>query len=469
VRSSLCGWWCNAVIYQIYPRSFADSDGDGVGDITGIISRLDYLEWLGIDAIWISPMYPSPNHDFGYDVADYLTIDPVFGTMADFDRLVTEAGRHRIRVVLDLVPNHTSSEHPWFMDRRKKLDYYVWADKPNNWISSLHIPSWTYAPDVGRFYLHSYLPEEPDLDWWNADVRAEFDAILRFWFDRGVAGFRIDACYVIVKDRLLRDNPPADPRSHLWDLNRGQQPIYNAHRPEVHDILRRWRRIADSYDPPRLLVGATWVPELEELATYYGSDDELHLPQYFQLFFCRFEADELRAAVEAWLAALRSDNVPVWAGSNHDLSRFPTRWCEGDESMVRIALTMLLTLPGACILFQGDEFGMEDTVVPEDRGRDTAPIPRDASRTPMLWNRGRHGGFTTGEPWLPVGQTHRNVQDQLADPDSPLNLTRRLIQLKKRLSGPYEPQAAGPRVWRYRRGTVTVELDFARREARVDG
>ncbi|KRV49579.1 hypothetical protein AQ490_19855 [Wenjunlia vitaminophila] len=453
-------WWRNAVIYQIYPRSFTDSNGDGIGDIAGIISRLDYLEWLGVDAVWCTPLTVSPNRDYGYDVADYTAIDPAFGTLEDFDRLVAEAERRGIRVVLDLVPNHTSRQHPWFRDERTKREYYVWADQPNNWMSSLHVPAWTFDPEMGRYYLHSYLPDQPDLDWWNEDVRAEFDDILRFWFDRGVAGFRIDACYVIVKDRLLRDNPPAGRDDHMWDRNRGQRPVHSAHQPEVHEVLRRWRRIGDEYDPPRLLMGATWVPELEELRRYYGDGDELQLPQYPQLLFSRFRAQELRPVVEAWLDTVAPDHDPVWLASNHDLSRFPTRWCDGDERKTRMALTMLLTLPGACVLFQGDEFGMEDTVVPPELTRDAAPIPRDASRTPVPWTSGPKGGFTTGEPWLPLGDTTRNVADQRADPDSVLHLTRRLIALKKTLAGPYEALPAPPDHWRYRRGEVTVDLDF---------
>ncbi|GAB2576277.1 alpha-amylase family glycosyl hydrolase [Streptomyces capparidis] len=464
----MADWWRNAVIYQIYPRSFADSNGDGVGDIPGIISRLDHLAWLGVDALWCTPLTVSPNRDFGYDVADYTAIDPSFGTMDDFDRLVAEAGRRGIRVMLDLVPNHTSREHPWFRDERTKYAYYVWADRPNNWISSLHVPAWTLDPEAGRYYLHNYLPDQPDLDWWNEDVRAEFDRILRFWYDRGVAGFRIDAAYVIVKDRLLRDNPPATREDHLWDRNRGQRPVHSAHQPEVHEVLRRWRGIGDAYDPPRLLMGATWVPDPAELAAYYGAGDELHLPQYYQLLFCDFSAQELRAAVETWLGTLKPENDPVWLASNHDLSRFPTRWCDGDERKVRMALTMLLTLPGACVLFQGDELGLEDTVVPPDRTRDTAPLPRDASRTPLPWTPEPGGGFTTGEPWLPLGDTSRNVADQLADPGSVLHLTRRLIALKKRLTGPYEALPAPEGHWRYRRGGVTVDLDFRQWEVTVD-
>lgn len=462
-------WWQNAVIYQLYVRSFADSDGDGVGDIPGIVSRLDYLSWLGVDAIWCTPVTASSNHDHGYDVTHYRAIEPSLGTMEDFDRLIAEAESRGIRVLLDLVPNHTSIDHPWFTSPRTRRSYYVWADRPNNWVSSLHIPAWSYDEAEGSYYLHSYLPQQPDLNWWNDDVRAEFDDILAFWFDKGVAGFRIDACYVILKDRQLRDNPVACKGDHMWDLNRGQRPVHSAHQPEVHDVLRRWRAVADRYDPPRLLMGATWVPEPADLVAYYGKGDELQLPQYFQLLFSDFDADALRSCAETWLETLGPGDTPVWLASNHDLSRFPTRWCDGDDRKTRLALAMLLTLPGACVLFQGDEIGMEDTVVPVARLRDSAPWPRDASRTPMPWQRGHLGGFTTGEPWLPLGDTERNVADQMADPDSVLNETRRLIALKKRLTGPYRPLPAEDDHWRYRRGDVAVDLDFAGSAVCIDG
>lgn len=462
-------WWRNAVIYQVYLRSFADSDGDGVGDIPGLVSRLDYLAWLGIDAVWCSPVTASTNHDHGYDVTDYRAVDPALGTMADVDELIAQAGKRGIRVLLDLVPNHTSSDHPWFNSPRTKRDYYIWAERPNNWTSSLHLPAWTYDEAEKAYYLHSYLPQQPDLNWRNEDVRAEFDDILAFWFDKGVAGFRIDACYVLFKDAALRDNPVAREGDHMWDLNRGQRPVHSAHQPEVHDVLRRWRAIAERYDPPRLLMGATWVPEPDDLAAYYGMGDELQLPQYPQLLFARFGADSLRECAEAWMEALGPDDSPVWLGSNHDLSRFPTRWCDEDDDKTRLALAMLLTLPGACVLYQGDEFGMRDTVIPRGLHRDSAPLPRDASRTPIPWERGPKGGFSTAEPWLPLGDTERNVADQQADPVSLLNGTRRLIALKKELTGPYTPLPGKEGQWVYRRGDVTVELDFADSEVRIDG
>ena len=252
-------WWRDGVVYQIYPRSFADTDGDGVGNLRGITEHLEYLEWLGVDGVWLNPVTVSPDADWGYDVADYTAVQPVLGTMSDLDALVDEAGRRGIRVLLDLVPNHTSIEHPWFVDARSARDsayrdWYVWADAkpdgslPNNWVSSFGGPAWTFDERTGQYYLHNFTPEQPDLNWWNEDVRAEFDRILRFWFDRGVAGFRIDVCHMIVKDRELRDNPPATDADPFHTRMIGQRQVYNACRPEVHDVLRRWRAIADSYD-----------------------------------------------------------------------------------------------------------------------------------------------------------------------------------------------------------------------------
>ena len=460
-------WWPQAVVYQVYVRSFADSDGDGIGDLPGLTGKLDYLQWLGVDAIWCSPINPSPNADFGYDVSDYYDVDPALGTLEDLDRLVTEAGRRNIQVLLDIVPNHTSDQHPWFHDPSKR-DWYVWADKPNNWLSAFGGPAWTYHEEVGRYYLHNFAPQQPDLNWWNEEVRSEFDRILRFWFDRGVAGFRIDVANGLIKDRELRDNPPADPNDPPMLRRFGQKPVYNRGRPEVHEIFKRWRRIAEEYDPPRLFIGETWVHEPDVWALFYGSnDDELQLPLNFMLAFSKFEAEALRSVVERSLAAIPEDAVPVWHGSNHDFSRMATRWAGGDEAKVQLALTMLLTLPGVTVLYQGDEIGLEDVEVPTDRAVDV--VDRDPERTPMHWTAEPKGGFTTGEPWLPLGDTRRhNVETQREDPGSILNQTRELIALKKRLRGPYQSLPSPRGVWRYSRGEAVVELDFNDRTARVE-
>jgi alpha-glucosidase len=460
-------WWGNAVIYHVYLRSFLDSDGDGIGDLPGLISRLDYLEWLGVDVIWCSPVFRSANLDHGYDVTDYCDVDPSLGTLADVDALVAAAARRNIRVILDLVPNHTSNRHPWFLNPRTKRDWYVWTDRPNNWMSSFGIPTWTFDDDAGLYYLHSFSRDQPDLNWWNEDVRREFDRILRFWFDRGIAGFRLDACYMIVKDKQLRDNPVATERDHPWDINRGQRPVYNAHRPELHGILRRWRRIAEEYDPPRLLLGATWVPDPRDLVDYHGDGNELQLAQNFLVPCARLRPDELKAVAESWLSALGDRGRAVWLGSSHDhLGRMASRWCDGDIRKVRLALAVLLTLPGASILYQGDELGLEDVPVPDHQLQDTVGPCRDVARTPMPWTDGASYGFTSGTPWLPPGpQDAPSVAAQIRDPGSILHHTRRLIALKRQLRGEYIPLPGRPGQWCYRRGHARVELDFDRCQA----
>jgi len=304
-------WWHGGVFYQIYPRSFADSDGDGVGDLPGIISKLDHLAGLGITAVWLSPVTRSPNRDWGYDVSDYRDIDPAYGTLDDLDTLVREAGRRGIRILMDLVPNHTSDQHPWFVDALSGRDaarrgYYVWADPkpdgspPNNWMSIFGGPAWHLDEASGQYYLHNFEAAQPDLDWWNEDVRREFDDIVRFWWDRGVAGFRIDVCNMMIKDKELRDNPPATEDDPLDQQFMGVRAVYNTDRPEAHDILRRWRALADTYEPERLLIGETNVERLPTLMEFYGNGhDELHGGFNFVFINAPFEAEALRSVVES--------------------------------------------------------------------------------------------------------------------------------------------------------------------------
>src|SRR5438477_3307687 len=300
-------WWRDGVLYQIYPRSYMDSNGDGIGDLAGVTQRLDHLQWLGVEGIWLDPITVSPNEDWGYDVADYCDVDLALGTLADADELIAEAAARNIRVVLDLVPNHTSDRHPWFVDARasrtaKHRDWYVWADPkpdgspPNNWNMAFdpRLPAWTLDEPSGQYYLNQFLPSQPDLNWWNEDVRDAFDGILRFWFDRGVAGFRIDVAHSIIKDRELRDNPRSTDDDHWWVRLRGQRSVYNACRPEVHDVLKRWRSLAETYTPARVLIGETYVFEPESLASFYGEGDELNLAFNFTLLHARFEAPALR-------------------------------------------------------------------------------------------------------------------------------------------------------------------------------
>jgi alpha-glucosidase len=487
-------WWRDGVIYQIYPRSFRDADGDGVGDLAGILERLDHLAWLGVDAVWITPISVSPDRDWGYDVADYTAIQPVLGDLGDFDRLVAEAGDRGIRVVLDLVPNHTSDQHPWFVEARAapdspRRDYYVWADPkpgggpPNNWRSSFGGPAWTLDPACGQYYLHNFLPSQPDLNWWNEDVREEFDRILRFWFDRGVAGFRIDVCHAIVKDRELRDNPPAEPGDHPYVLNFGQRKVYNAERPEAHDVFRRWRSIAEEYDPPRLLLGETYVLDVARLRPFYGDGDELQLAFNFVFLHSPFTADGLRTVVDAAEAALDGPAWPVWAVSTHDLPRFVDRWCGGSVERARPALLMLLTLRGTPVLYYGDELGMRDVPVSPERRRDPvgtgafdAGPGRDPCRTPMPWSPGPGAGFTApdAEPWLPLStQPGVTVEEQRADPASMLVLTRDLIALRRAepdlSGGDYASLPSPEGVWAYRRGErFVVVLNLSDQPAEVD-
>ena len=349
-------WWKTAVLYQVYLRSFADADGDGVGDLRGLIGHLDHLEWLGVDGLWLSPVTPSPNADWGYDVSDFRAVHPDFGTLDDLDRLVAEAGRRGIRILLDLVPNHTSDEHPWFLEAAssrlaERRDWYVWADAkpdgspPNNWVSSFGGPAWTLHPDTGQYFLHNHLERQPDLNWWNDEVRDAFDGILRFWLDRGVAGFRIDVCNIIIKDADLRDNPPATEDDDFEAQMFGQRPVYNANRPEVHEVIRRWRALTETYPGGGVLIGETPVP-VDDLVSYYGSGDELHLAFNFPFISAPFDAPALRAVVEATEAALPAGAWPAWTGSNHDMFRFPTRWAGDDPRRARVASADAALPPG---------------------------------------------------------------------------------------------------------------------------
>jgi alpha-glucosidase len=488
-------WWRDAVCYQIYPRSFADAGGDGVGDLEGVIGRLDYLQWLGVDAIWMTPIVSSPNDDFGYDVSDFFHVEPELGDLATARRLVAEAGERGIRVILDIVPNHTSDRHPWFIDSRSSRgsahrDWYVWADPkpdgspPNNWLSAFGGGAWEPDPVTGQSYLHQYLQTQPDLNWWTDDVRDEFDRILRFWFDQGVAGLRIDSSNRVIKDAQLRDNPPAGPADHPAERRLGQRPEWTANRPEVHDVWRRWRAVCREYRPERTLIGETWLFDLDTLARYYGEDDdELHLNFNFPFLYTDFSAASLRDVVERTEAALGPRRWPVWTGGNHDVSRFPTRWCGNDARRTRLAMVMLLTLRGTSFLYYGDELGMTDVDVPAGRAADPLfrrfpgrQLSRDPERTPMRWHAGPNAGFTPPgiEPWLPLGDPAINVEDQRADAGSPLHLCRDLIRARRASAdlraGEYRSLEAPDGVWAYRRGSGTlVALNFADAEVEVPG
>jgi alpha-glucosidase len=467
-------WWQDGVLYHVYVRSFADSNGDGVGDLRGLVGRLEYLEWLGVDALWLSPIGRSPNADWGYDAASYDEVDPALGTNVDLEELVREARARGIVIVLDLVPNHTSAEHPWFVESRsskdsEKRDWYVWADPgpdggpPNNWKSIFVGDAWELDGATGQYYLHNFLPSMPDLNWWNDDVRAEFEALLRRWFDLGIAGVRVDVAHGLVHDRQLRDNPPAGPDDGETLIRIGQFPRYSLNQPEVLDVYRSWREIADSYDPQRLLLGETYVVDLHRLAEFAGGGG-LHLAMNFA--YVHAELDELPEVVDDTYATLPPDAWPVWVASSHDHVRFPTRWADGDGDRARLGLLTLLTLRGTPILYYGDELLLEQVALPREALRDPVGVTfwpelegRDGSRTPMPWVPGDGHGFTARdvEPWLPFGDRDgRSVDEQRADERSPLQLARDLIALRRRetdlRTGVFERLEAPDGAWAYLRG-----------------
>jgi alpha-glucosidase len=478
-------WWQGAVLYQLYVRSWLDTDDDGYGDLGGVIARLDYLSWLGVDGIWLSPTMPSPDDDWGYDVSDYMGVHPGLGTIDDMDRLIAEAGKRGMRVLLDLVPNHTSSAHPWFVDAAggrgsARRDFYVWSDPapgggpPNNWLDATGASAWAWHDPTRQYYLHNFLPSQPDLNWWEPAVHEEFREILRFWFDRGVAGFRIDVAHGLYKDAKLRDNPPETSTGRMAG-GFGLKPVYNANRPETHAVYRDWRKIADSYPAARLLLGETWVASADGLAAYYGQDDELQLAFNFPFVFAEFTGPALSGVVADTLTSLPAGACPVWTASNHDVGRFPTRWCGGDERAARLALLVLATLPGAMVLYYGDEIGMTDVDVPSGLQRDPMTLGglggkgnRDRARTPMQWEASATAGFTgqRAAPWLPVGDSAAvNVASQRDDPGSMLRLCRDLISLRRAEFGgqivAYRGLPAPPGGWAYRAGGLTVLANFS--------
>jgi alpha-glucosidase len=405
-------WWRDAVVYQIYPRSFQDSDGDGVGDVRGITTRLDHLVNLGVDALWLSPIYPSPLADFGYDVSDYTAVDPPFGTMDDFDELVAASHERGLRLLMDLVLCHTSIEHAWF---REHPDWYIWSPvdgPPNNWTAAFGGRAWSRDELSGRWYLHTFYPEQPDLDWRNPEVVEAMQGVVRFWLERGVDGFRLDAVNVLIKDAELRDDPPASGRFPLPLVgeNATHDHVYSGNRPEAIDALRTIRDAAGD----ALLVGEVYLPTSE----YPRYLEVLDLVFGFELLFAPWDEERLRVAIEP---ALELERV-AWVMSNHDFPRLASRL--GPEH-VRDAATLLLKLPGTAFIYQGDEIGMPDgpgADPPFDRAG------RDAHRHPMQWDASPNGGFTTGTPWLPlIDPQERNVEAQQGDPDSLLEHYRRLI------------------------------------------
>ena len=436
-------WWRSAVLYQVYARSFADADGDGVGDLEGIAGHLDHLrgtpDSLGVDGIWLSPIYPSPQADFGYDISDHCGIDPVYGDLAAFDRLVTGAHGRGLRVLMDLVPSHTSEEHPWFRAaRRSRRDplraLYIWADPapdggpPNNWTAAFGGSAWELDEPSGQYYLHSFYREQPDLNWRSPAVHERLGEVVRFWLQRGVDGFRVDAIDRSIKDLRLRDNPPVPPGYEGRFLSvQGQLHIWNKSRPETLDVVRSLRTATESVRPDAMLLGEAYVP-IETLGRYFGTADRpgFHLAFDFGFIYAPWDAAWLRMAVDAAEAHLPDHAWPCRALSNHDNPRHGTRF---GTAALRAAAVLELTLRGTPVLYMGEEIGMVDVESAPGAAFDRAG--RDTSRTPMQWSAGPGGGFTLGKPWLPLGDTAAvNVADQRTDGSSLLALYRDLLRVR---------------------------------------
>ena len=433
-------WWKHAVVYQIYPRSFQDSNADGVGDLIGIRDRLDYLVELGINAIWISPIFPSPMADFGYDVANYCGIDPIFGTMEDFDRLLEEVHRRGLRLILDFVPNHTSNQHPWFVESRSSRDnpkrgWYIWRDQPNNWQSHFGGSAWELDETTGQYYLHEFLKEQPDLNWRNPDVKAAMFDALRFWLRKGVDGFRVDVMWLMIKDDEFRDNPP-NPGYVVGQGSRAQfLPIYDADRPEIHALVAEMRGVLEEFGD-RVLIGEIYLP-IPRLMDYYGPGLRgADLPFNFQLLQCAWTAEELARTIRDYMAALPSGAWPNWVLGNHDQSRIASRI---GVLKARAAALLLLSLPGTLTIYNGEELGMQNVVIRPEEVQDPAEkrqpgigMGRDPERTPIPWDGSPLCGFTSGRPWLPIGDENRavNVQSSRTNPDSMLSLYERLLHLR---------------------------------------
>jgi len=440
-------WWKSAVLYQIYPRSFADSSGDGVGDLPGISVRLPHLVELGVDALWLSPVYPSPMADFGYDVSDFVAIDPQFGTLSDFDALVHEAHARGLKVLIDLVANHTSERHPWFIEsrssrRNEKRDWYIWrapgpgGGPPNNWLSEFGGPAWQFDATTGQFYYHAFLAAQPDLNWRNENVRAAMHAVMRFWLRRGVDGFRVDAIWHLLKDAQFRDDPQnpdysPDDRPHRRVVAR-----YSSDQPDVHEVIRGLRGVIDEF-PERLLIGETYLP-VERLVSYYGRElSGLHMPFNFGLLQTPWRAREIARLIDRYEAALPNGAWPNWVLGNHDRPRVASRV---GPRQARIAAMLLLTLRGTPTLYYGDEIGMPQMAIapeclqdPFEKNVPGLGFGRDGCRTPMQWDASPNAGFSCAPPWLPLADDYasHNVACQRGDAASLYNLYRRLIAVRR--------------------------------------
>jgi len=507
-------WWKRAVIYEIAVPSFLDSNGDGRGDLAGLSRKVDYLKSLGIDAVWLTPIYASPMKDFGYDIADFCTIDPSFGSMADFLQLLHALHDERIRLILDFVPNHTSDRHPWFADSRKsrtgeKADWYLWADAaanggpPNNWLSRFGGSAWSWDETREQFYYHSFLASQPDLNWRNTDVRSAMCDVMRFWLDRGVDGLRVDASAVLIKDALLRDNPPNPKADANMPPPQRYTPVFTDDRPEDMTCIEDLRKVVDEYEG-RFVCGEV-QGKTDRIGHFYGSEvtPRFHLPLNFALLDSEWDALPLQATIDAYLNAIPADGWPDWVVGGHDKPRVASKI---GQAQARILSMLLLTIRGTPILFAGDEIGAERVPIPKERVQDPFEkrlsgfgLGRDPERSPMRWDDSEHGGFTTGRPWLPLdGERTRSVDGQMKEPRSLWHLYRQLIALRKAerclTDGEYWPSRARndvlcygrrwsgdhcliglnitgePRRWDWRgRGTLLLSTHLDRKQEMVNG
>ena len=468
-------WWRSAAFYQIYVRSFQDSDGDGVGDLEGIRSRLPYLRDLGVDALWLTPFYPSPQADHGYDVADYCDVDPRFGTLADFDALLGDAHELGLKVTIDIVPNHTSDQHEWFRnaiedpshpDRRRYLFLPgVNGGPPTGWTSAFGGPAWTQDERTGEWYLHFFAPQQPDLDWHEPSVQESFEEILRFWLDRGVDGFRIDVAHALFKDRSLPEMVEPVPRPPFGDW------LTALLQPELHPLYRRWRAIADEYEGERMYVGEIVIENQDRIATFV-EPDQLHLSFNFALLFAEWDAAAVRATVERTLTALGKVGAPAtWVFENHDVTRLPTRYGGGEPGRrrARAAALLLFGLPGTSFTYQGQELGLEEVDLPDEARQDPIffrtngqRIGRDGCRVPLPWtSEPPTFGFTEGEPWLPMPPTWSalSVEAQQGDPASMLELFRAALRLRPR-GDDFAWRESPAATMIFDRGDLTVAVNF---------
>ncbi|HNT22997.1 MAG TPA: alpha-glucosidase [Anaerolineales bacterium] len=471
-------WWQDGVIYQIYPRSFADSDGDGLGDLPGIMARLDYLQELGVDAIWLSPFYPTPDKDFGYDISDYQDVDPRFGSLADFDRLVEEAHRRGIRLILDMVLNHTSDQHAWFQEARRsrddaRRDWYIWRDQPNNWQAAFGGPAWTLDPLTGQYYLHSFTKEQPDLNWRNPLVRQALLDVFRFWLERGADGFRLDVFNAYFKHPHLPDNPR---KLGLRGFDR-QHHIYDMDQPEMMPLLNELRHLLDTY-PERYAVGETYMATPQKTVSYCGPD-KLHAAFSFDFtssnLLYPWNAVWVRQKIEGREDVFGAAGIwPTTVMSNHDLPRAASRYSRGagDDAQAHMAMALLLTLRGTPFIYYGEEIGMRDIALKRSEildppGKKFWPFykGRDGCRAPMQWDASAQAGFSTVQPWLPLHPDYplRNVEAQRADPGSLFNFTKKLLALRKEMPALRRGdlvflEDTPPSVLAYRRETAGEEV-----------